>query len=205
MTKYEERKAQREAQKAAEAELLANNDSYIDFTLDIEEEKESITKLDNIITRVNQIAPVVTNTGEKYTVQCYPVSEYLFGLVGARLLALVNVTGSMFTNERQRELTAITGVDYITWTKASNALGKPMYFSKGTVSTPVPADIQELIKAMTIIAITLGIPTRQIAGINEVTINKYFLNQEIKATEKEAEFYKSQAILTDNNRLVVKD
>lgn len=205
MTKYEERKAQREAQKAAEAELLANSDSYIDFTLDIEEEKESITKLDNIITRVNQIAPVVTNTGEKYTVQCYPVSEYLFGLVGARLLALVNVTGSMFTNERQRELTAITGVDYITWTKASNALGKPMYFSKGTVSTPVPADIQELIKAMTIIAITLGIPTRQIAGINEVTINKYFLNQEIKATEKEAEFYKSQAILTDNNRLVVKD
>ena len=205
MTKYEERKAQREAQKAAEAELLANSDSYIDFTLDIEEEKESITKLDNIITRVNQIAPVVTNTGEKYTVQCYPVSEYLFGLVGARLLALVNVTGSMFTNERQRELTAITKVDYITWTKASNALGKPMYFSKGTVSTPVPADIQELIKAMTIIAITLGIPTRQIAGINEVTINKYFLNQEIKATEKEAEFYKSQAILTDNNRLVVKD
>lgn len=205
MTKYEERKAQREAQKAAEAELLANSDSYIDFTLDIEEEKESITKLDNIITRVNQIAPVVTNTGEKYTVQCYPVSEYLFGLVGARLLALVNVTGSMFTNERQRELTAITGVDYITWTKASNALGKPMYFSKGTVSTPVPADIQELIKTMTIIAITLGIPTRQIAGINEVTINKYFLNQEIKATEKEAEFYKSQAILTDNNRLVVKD
>ena len=205
MTKYEERKAQREAQKAAEAELLANSDSYIDFALDIEEEKESITKLDNIITRVNQIAPVVTNTGERYTVQCYPVSEYLFGLVGARLLALVNVTGSMFTNERQRELTAITGVDYITWTKASNALGKPMYFSKGTVSTPVSADIQELIKAMTIIAITLGIPTRQIAGINEVTINKYFLNQEIKATEKEAEFYKSQAILTDNDRLVVKD
>jgi hypothetical protein len=205
MTKYEERKAQREAQKAAEAELLANSDSYIDFTLDIEEEKESITKLDNIITRVNQIAPVVTNTGEKYTIQCYPVSEYLFGLVGARLLALVNVTGSMFTNERQRELTAITGIDYITWTKASNALGKPMYFSKGAVSTPVPADIQELIKAMTIIAITLGIPTRQIAGINEVTINKYFLNQEIKATEKEAEFNKSQAILTDNNRLVVKD
>ena len=205
MTKYEERKAQREAQKAAEAELLANSDSYIDFTLDIEEEKESITKLDNIITRVNQIAPVVTNTGERYTVQCYPVSEYLFGLVGARLLALVNVTGSMFTNERQRELTAITGVDYITWTKASNALGKPMYFSKGTVSTPVHADIQELIKAMTVIAITLGIPTRQIAGINEVTINKYFLNQEIKATEKEAEFYKSQAILTDNDRLVVKD
>ena len=205
MTKYEERKAQREAQKAAEAGLLTNSDSYIDFTLDIEEEKESITKLDNIITRVNQIAPVVTNTGERYTVQCYPVSEYLFGLVGARLLALVNVTGSMFTNERQRELTAITGVDYITWTKASNALGKPMYFSKGTVSTPVPADIQELIKAMTIIAITLGIPTRQIAGINEVTINKYFLNQEIKATEKEAEFHKSQAILTDNNRLVVTD
>ena len=205
MTKYEERKAQREAQKAAEAELLVNSDSYIDFALDIEEEKESITKLDNIITRVNQIAPVVTNTGERYTVQCYPVSEYLFGLVGARLLALVNVTGSMFTNERQRELTAITGVDYITWTKASNVLGKPMYFSKGTVSTPVHADIQELIKAMTVIAITLGIPTRQIAGINEVTINKYFLNQEIKATEKEAEFYKSQAILTDNDRLVVKD
>ena len=118
MTKYEERKALREAQKAAEAELLANSDSYIDFTLDIEEEKESIAKLDNIITRVNQIAPVVTNTGEKYTVQCYPVSEYLFDLVGARLLALVNVTGSMFTNERQREFTVITGVDYITWTKA---------------------------------------------------------------------------------------
>ena len=205
MTKYEERKAQREARKAAEAGLLTNSDSYIDFTLDIEEEKESITKLDNIINRVNQIAPVVTNTGERYTIQCYPVSEYLFGLVGARLLALVNVTGSMFTNERQRELTAITGVDYITWTKASNALGKPMYFSKGTVSTPVPANIPELMKAMTIIAITLGISTRQIAGINEVTINKYFLNQEIKATEKEAEFYKSQAILTDNNRLVIKD
>ena len=205
MTKYEERKAQREAQKAAEAELLANSDSYIDFALDIEEEKESITKLDNIITRVNQIAPVVTNTGERYTVQCYPVSEYLFGLVGARLLALVNVTGSMFTNERQRELTAITGVDYITWTKASNALGKPMYFSKGTVSTFLSFDLQELIKAMTVIAITLGIPTRQIAGINEVTINKYFLNQEIKATEKEVEFHKSQAILTDNDRLVVKD
>ena len=111
MTKYEERKAQRESIKAAEAELLTSSDSYIDFLIDIEEEKESIKKLDSIITRVNQIAPVVTNTGERYTIQCYPVSEHTFGLINARLLALVNVTSSMFTNERQREFTAITGVD----------------------------------------------------------------------------------------------
>jgi len=198
MTKLEQIKANRLAKQQAEIKLLEENDAYCNYILDVEDESTAVARLEAIITRVNGIEAITTNDGNKYVVNCYSLPSYIFGETMARVLGLVNTSSSMFTAERQREFSAITGVDYLTWANVNNFLGSPAYYSKGKLVAAVEPQYSMLEVAIKDLAIKLDLPLSFTSSVNLSNLERYFTNQENKATEKLVEFNKSQAEFGDS-------
>lgn len=144
--------------------------------------KEQIDQLDAIIRQVNAIDPIVTTNNERYTVNCYSVATNVFGQVLGRLLGLVNVSSSMFTEERQTKFEAITKVPYLSWIEANEAFGSPAYFNKSKeLVDAVDADIEELQTRIMSICIKLGLPTSAADKMTKANIDRYFANRRTKA------------------------
>lgn len=198
--KIEEMKAAKMAETAKLEEAYAENDEYVGLLVDVEIEKEYITKLDKIITTLNAIKPIITNDGTSYRVQVYPVAENTFGFVTARVLAIIRAAGAMFTDERQREFKALTGVDHILASKAMHSIGNPVYFSKGSVSDAVPYQGYDL-KVQAVFQ-ALGVPA-SISTVNNTNLNKWFSNEELKA-ERKLEAFNKEAKL-DSSEFTLED
>ena len=110
---------------------LINNSNYVGYLASIEDEQDTIKQLTGVMDAVNKMKPIVTTDGTKYSVNCYPVRENIFGPVASRVLGLITSSSAMFTDERQAEFQALTGVNHLVFTKAKDAIGSPAYFSKG--------------------------------------------------------------------------
>ena len=199
MTKIEQRKAEILAAEKVANEALLNNDSYVNMVVNDSIQLDAINAIDTVIRAVNKIDPIISNAGDRFIVNCYSVATGIFGEVVGRILGLVNVSGAMFTDERQKEFYAITGVPYITWANAAKAFGNPAYFSKGIITDETDGDVEELKLRVQAILIKMGLASSYAETITESNITKYFLNRQVKATKDEAAYHKAQALTSSAN------
>lgn len=196
--KIAERMLAKEKAKAAKDEVLANNESYVDYLVDKKIENNNVVLLDAIINQINSMKAIVAQDGTKYAIHCYPVAESIFGAVGSRLLAIATISGAMFTSERQAEFTALTGVDYLIGLDAYHKLGRPAYFSKQmTLVDEINFQKGYDIPLMAIAA-SLGLDADEAKLITDDKLANFFSASKKKAEQKLEEYNRTRETAEDS-------
>lgn len=196
--KIAERMLAKEKAKAAKDEVLANNESYVDYLVDKKIESNNVMHLDAIINQINSMKAIVAQDGTKYAIHCYPIAENIFGAVGSRLLAIATISGAMFTSERQAEFTALTGVDYLIGLDAYHKLGRPAYFSKQmTLVDELPFQEGYDIPLMAIAA-SLGLDADEAKLITDDKLANFFSASKKKAEQKLEEYNRTKETAEDS-------
>lgn len=196
--KIAERMLAKQTAKAAKDEVLANNETYVDYLVDKKIESNNVVLLDAIINQINSMKAIVAQDGTKYAIHCYPVAESIFGAVGARLLAIATISGAMFTSERQAEFTALTGVDYLIGLDAYHKLGRPAYFSKQMTlvdELPFQEGYQTPLMA---IAASLGLDADEAKLITDDKLANFFSASKKKAEQKLEEYNRTRETAEDS-------
>lgn len=196
--KIAERMLAKQTAKAAKDEVLANNESYVDYLVDKKIESNNVVLLDAIINQINSMKAIVAQDGTKYAIHCYPVAESIFGAVGSRLLAIATISGAMFTSERQAEFTALTGVDYLIGLDAYHKLGRPAYFSKQmTLVDEINFQKGYDIPLMAIAA-SLGLDADEAKLITDDKLANFFSASKKKAEQKLEEYNRTRETAEDS-------
>lgn len=196
--KIAERMLAKQTAKAAKDEVLANNESYVDYLVDKKIESNNVVLLDAIINQINSMKAIVAQDGTKYAIHCYPIAESIFGAVGSRLLAIATISGAMFTSERQAEFTALTGVDYLIGLDAYHKLGRPAYFSKQmTLVDELPFQEGYDIPLMAIAA-SLGLDADEAKLITDDKLANFFSASKKKAEQKLEEYNRTRETAEDS-------
>lgn len=190
----EARKKDRDTAKLA----LLENGNYATYLATVEDEAEQVTMLTAIMEQLNQIKPIETNDGSKYSVNIFPVAEYAFGPVMSRVIGIVAGSSAMFTDERQAEFKAITKMTHLLASKARDAIGSPAYYSKGILANAIPGDGTSITTALTAVCDVLGIDLEYVNKVNQTTINRWFKVAQDKAEKQYAEFKKIEVIDSAN-------
>lgn len=195
ITKAKElRKQARDESKLA----LINNSNYVGYLASIEDEQDTIKQLTGVMDAVNKMKPIVTTDGTKYSVNCYPVRENIFGPVASRVLGLITSSSAMFTDERQAEFQALTGVSHLVFTKAKDAIGSPAYFSKGIYADAFESNNECRESAILAVLQGLNIDIAYADKLSDANITKWFQLSEAKAREQQAEY--SKLVILDNSQ-----
>ena len=187
----------KEARKKAkdEAKLgLLTNGKYAEYLASVEDESDQVNALTTIMDALNQMKPIVTNDGTKYGVNVYPVAEYAFGPVMSRVMGIIVGSSAMFTDERQTEFKAITGMTHLLASKAREAVGSPAYYSKGTLTTALQGDGSDVTIAVTAVCEALNIDLSYVNRVNDATIARWFKVAQEKAEKQYAEFRKIDVV-----------
>lgn len=187
----------------ARLKLLENND-YVNYKASILDEAEQVTHLTTIADQLNAMKAIVTTDGSKYAVHCYPVAEYAFGPVMSRVVGIITASSAMFTDERQLEFQAITGLSHLEASKAKDAIGSPSYYSKGQLVPAIPANGESLSTVITAVCDSLGIDIEYASKVNNSTIARWFSVAEAKAEKQFTEFKQIEQIDL-NNKFVLED
>lgn len=196
--KIAERMLAKEKAKAAKDEVLANNETYVDYLVDKKIESNNVVLLDAIINQINSMKAIVAQDGTKYAIHCYPVAESIFGAVGSRLLAIATISGAMFTSERQAEFTALTGVDYLIGLDAYHKLGRPAYFSK-QMTLVDEINFQEGYDIpLMAIAASLGLDADEAKLITDDKLANFFSASKKKAEQKLEEYNRTRETAEDS-------
>lgn len=177
---------------------LINNSNYVGYLASIEDEQDTIKQLTGVMDAVNKMKPIVTTDGTKYSVNCYPVRENIFGPVASRVLGLITSSSAMFTDERQAEFQALTGVSHLVFTKAKDAIGSPAYFSKGIYASFVDGNEEDIKSAVLAVLQGLNIDIAYADKLSDANITKWFKLSEAKAREQQAEY--SKLVILDNSQ-----
>ena len=177
---------------------LINNSNYVGYLASIEDEQDTIKQLTGVMDAVNKMKPIVTTDGTKYSVNCYPVRENIFGPVASRVLGLITSSSAMFTDERQAEFQALTGVSHLVFTKAKDAIGSPAYFSKGIYASFVDGNEEDIKSAILAVLQGLNIDIAYADKLSDANITKWFQLSEAKAREQQAEY--SKLVILDNSQ-----
>lgn len=177
---------------------LINNSNYVGYLASIEDEQDTIKQLTGVMDAVNKMKPIVTTDGTKYSVNCYPVRENIFGPVASRVLGLITSSSAMFTDERQAEFQALTGVNHLVFTKAKDAIGSPAYFSKGVYASFVDGNEEDIKSAILAVLQGLNIDIAYADKLSDANITKWFNLSEAKAREQQAEY--SKLVILDNSQ-----
>lgn len=177
---------------------LINNSNYVGYLASIEDEQDTIKQLTGVMDAVNKMKPIVTTDGTKYSVNCYPVRENIFGPVASRVLGLITSSSAMFTDERQAEFQALTGVSHLVFTKAKDAIGSPAYFSKGIYASFVDGNEEDIKSAVLAVLQGLNIDIAYVDKLSDTNITKWFKLSEAKAREQQAEY--SKLVILDNSQ-----
>lgn len=183
---------------------LINNSNYVGYLASIEDEQDIIKQLTGVMDAVNKMKPIVTTDGTKYSVNCYPVRENIFGPVASRVLGLITSSSAMFTDERQAEFQALTGVSHLVFTKAKDAIGSPAYFSKGIYASFVDGNEEDIKSAALAVLQGLNIDIAYADKLSDVNITKWFKLSEAKAREQQAE-YSKLAVLDNSQSFTLED
>lgn len=183
---------------------LINNSNYVGYLASIEDEQDTIKQLTGVMDAVNKMKPIVTTDGTKYSVNCYPVRENIFGPVASRVLGLITSSSAMFTDERQTEFQALTGVSHLVFTKAKDAIGSPAYFSKGIYASFVDGNEEDIKSAVLAVLQGLNIDIAYADKLSDANITKWFKLSEAKAREQQAE-YSKLAILDNSQSFTLED
>lgn len=196
--KIAERMLAKEKAKAAKDEVLANNESYVDYLVDKKIENNNVVLLDAIINQINSMKAIVAQDGTKYAIHCYPIAESIFGALGSRLLAIATISGAMFTSERQAEFTALTGVDYLIGLDAYHKLGRPAYFSK-QMTLVDEINFQEGYDIpLMAIAASLGLDADEAKLITDDKLANFFSASKKKAEQKLEEYNRTRETAEDS-------
>ena len=177
---------------------LINNHNYVGYLASIEDEQDTIKQLTGVMDTVNKMKPIVTTDGTKYSVNCYPVRENIFGPVASRVLGLITSSSAMFTDERQAEFQALTGVSHLVFTKAKDAIGSPAYFSKGIYADAFESNNECRESAVLAVLQGLNIDIAYADKLSDANITKWFNLSEAKAREQQAEY--SKLVILDNSQ-----
>lgn len=177
---------------------LINNSNYVGYLASIEDEQDTIKQLTGVMDAVNKMKQIVTTDGTKYSVNCYPVRENIFGPVASRVLGLITSSSAMFTDERQAEFQALTGVSHLVFTKAKDAIGSPAYFSKGIYASFVDGNEEDIKSAVLAVLQGLNIDIAYADKLSDANITKWFQLSEAKAREQQAEY--SKLVILDNSQ-----
>ena len=177
---------------------LINNSNYVGYLASIEDEQDTIKQLTGVMDAVNKMKPIVTTDGTKYSVNCYPVRENIFGPVASRVLGLITSSSAMFTDERQAEFQALTGVSHLVFTKAKDAIGSPAYFSKGIYADAFESNNECRESAVLAVLQGLNIDITYADKLSDANITKWFNLSEAKAREQQAEY--SKLVILDNSQ-----
>lgn len=177
---------------------LINNSNYVGYLASIEDEQDTIKQLTGVMDAVNKMKPIVTTDGTKYSVNCYPVRENIFGPVASRVLGLITSSSAMFTDERQAEFQALTGVSYLTFIKAKDSIGSPAYFSKGSYADAVAGNDDCRQSAVLAVLQGLNLDITYADKLSDTNITKWFNLSETKAREQQAEY--SKLVILDNSQ-----
>lgn len=183
---------------------LINNSNYVGYLASIEDEQDTIKPLTGIMDAVNKMKPIVTTDGTKYSVNCYPVRENIFGPVASRVLGLITSSSAMFTDERQAEFQALTGVSHLVFTKAKDAIGSPAYFSKGIYVDAFESNNECKESAVLAVLQGLNIDIAYADKLSDANITKWFNLSEAKAREQQAE-YSKLVILGNSQSFTLED
>lgn len=183
---------------------LINNSNYIGYLASIEDEQDTIKQLTGVMDAVNKMKPIVTTDGTKYSVNCYPVRENIFGPVASRVLGLITSSSAMFTDERQAEFQALTGVSHLVFTKAKDAIGSPAYFSKGIYVDTFEPNNECRESAVLAVLQGLNIDIAYADKLSDANITKWFKLSEAKAREQQAE-YNKLAVLDNSQSFTLED
>ena len=177
---------------------LINNSNYVGYLASIEDEQDTIKQLTGVMDAVNKMKPIVATDGTKYSVNCYPVRENIFGPVASRVLGLITSSSAMFTDERQAEFQALTGVSHLVFTKAKDAIGSPAYFSKGIYADAFESNNECRESAVLAVLQGLNIDIAYADKLSDANITKWFQLSEAKAREQQAEY--SKLVILDNSQ-----
>ena len=177
---------------------LINNSNYVGYLASIEDEQDTIKQLTGVMDAVNKMKPIVTTDGTKYSVNCYPVRENIFGPVASRVLGLITSSSAMFTDDRQIEFQALTGVSHLVFTKAKDAIGSPAYFSKGIYVDTFEPNNECRESAVLAVLQGLNIDIAYADKLSDANITKWFNLSEAKAREQQAEY--SKLVILDNSQ-----
>lgn len=177
---------------------LINNSNYVGYLASIEDEQDTIKQLTGVMDAVNKMKPIVATDGTKYSVNCYPVRENIFGPVASRVLGLITSSSAMFTDERQTEFQALTGVSHLVFTKAKDAIGSPAYFSKGIYADAFESNNECRESAVLAVLQGLNIDIAYADKLSDANITKWFNLSEAKAREQQAEY--SKLVILDNSQ-----
>lgn len=183
---------------------LINNSNYVGYLALIEDEQDTIKQLTGVMDAVNKMKPIVTTDGTKYSVNCYPIRENIFGPVASRVLGLITGSSAMFTDERQAEFQALTGVSHLVFTKAKDAIGSPAYFSKGIYADAFESNNECRESAVLAVLQGLNIDIAYADKLSDVNITKWFKLSEAKAREQQAE-YNKLAVLDNSQSFTLED
>ena len=178
---------------------LINNSNYVGYLASIEDEQDTIKQLTGVMDAVNKIKTIVTTDGTKYKVACYPTKETLFGPVASRVLGLITSSSAMFTDERQAEFQALTGVSTLVFNNARDVIGSPAYFSKGNYVSELDGSMLNRKEAMLAVLQGLNLDLTYIDRLSDANIGKWFDRAEVKAKEQLAEFSKNEKIDSTSN------
>jgi len=192
------KESRKQAKDEAKLALLENG-KYVEYLASIEDESEQVAKLTTIMEQLNKMKPIVTNDGTKYGVNIFPVAEYIFGPVFSRVIGIINGSSSMFTDERQAEFEAITGLLHLSATKARDAIGSPAYYSKGNLANAIPSNGDCMDTAVTAVCDSIGVDLAYASKVNVDTVARWFKVSEDKAQKQYAEFKKIEIVNDDNN------
>ena len=196
--KIAERMLAKQTAKAAKDEVLANNETYVDYLVDKKIENNNVINLDIIINQINAMKTILAQDGTKFAIHCYPIAESIFGAVGSRLLAIATISGAMFTSERQAEFTALTGIDYLIALDAYHKLGRPAYFSKQmTLVDELPFHEGYDIPLMAVAA-ALGLDTDEAKLITDAKLTNHFSASRKKAQTKLDEYNRTPVNAEDS-------
>lgn len=203
--KIAERMLAKQTAKAAKDEVLANNETYVDYLVDKKIENNNVIHLDVIINQINAMKTIVAQDGTKFAIHCYPVAESIFGAVGSRLLAIAQIAGAMFTSERQAEFTALTNIDYLIGLDAYHKLGRPEAFSKTTKifyeEIPFQSDYNIPLMA---IAASLGLDIDEAKLITDAKLTNHF-NSSNKKARKALEEHQRTPVTEEDSAFTMDD
>lgn len=194
------KEARKKAKDEAKLALLDNAD-YVGFLARVEEESDDVKALQAKLDTLNKIKAIVAEDGTEYKVNAYPVAEYLFGAVMSRVLGLIVASSAMFTDERQAEFEAVTGVRYLTAMKARDAIGSPAYYSKGQLVEAIPGNGMKKENVVMSILVDLDIDIEYRSKLSQ--LDKWFETSYNKAKKKFDEFKKTESI--DDTKFVLED
>lgn len=196
--KIAERMLAKQTAKAAKDEVLANNETYVDYLVDKKIESNNVVHLDAVINQINSMKAIVAQDGTKYAIHCYPVAENIFGAVGSRLLAIATISGAMFTNERQAEFTALTSIDYLIALDAYHKLGRPAYFSKQMTLVDELQFQEGYQTPLMAIAASLGLDADEAKLITDEKLKALFSASKKKAEQKLEEYSRTRETAEDS-------